>query len=47
MQEFEDGAREIGVDRLRVEASAKDDGAIRFYREMRVEDYTITLKEDF
>ncbi|QGA80393.1 GNAT family N-acetyltransferase [Candidatus Nanohalobium constans] len=47
VQEFKDWAREKGADRLRVEASAENEDAIRFYQENGFEDYSVTLEEDF
>ena len=47
MEEFKDWAEEQDADRLRVEASAQNKGAIRFYRENGFEDYSATLEEDF
>jgi RimJ/RimL family protein N-acetyltransferase len=47
MNEFKDWAEEKDVERLRVEASADNKGAIRFYRENGFKDYSLTLEEDF
>lgn len=47
MDEFKDWAEEKDAERLRVEASADNKGAIRFYRENGFKDYSLTLEEDF
>lgn len=47
LEEFKDWADNQDADRLRVEASAQNKGAIRFYRDNGFEDYTITLEGDF
>jgi len=47
MENFKDWTEEKDADRLRVEASAQNKGAIRFYRENGFEDYALTLEEDF
>jgi GNAT superfamily N-acetyltransferase len=45
--EFKEWAEEKDADRLRVEASARNKRAIKFYQENGFEDYTVTLEEDF
>jgi len=47
MENFKHWTKEKDADRLIVEASAANEEAIRFYREKGVEDYIITLEEDF
>lgn len=47
MEEFKDWAQKQDADRLRVEASAQNTGAIEFYQENGFEDYSVTLEEDF
>jgi len=46
MENFKEWAKEKDADRLRVEASADNEEAIRFYRENEFEDYTVILEED-
>lgn len=46
MEKFRSWAREKHADRLRVEASAENAGALKFYRKNDFEDYSITLEEN-
>jgi GNAT superfamily N-acetyltransferase len=47
VENFKDWAEKQDVDRLRVEASAENEGAIKFYRRNGFKDYAVTLEEDF
>lgn len=47
MKEFKDWVEKQEADRLRVEASAQNRRAIRFYQENGFEDYSVTLEEVF
>ena len=47
VENFKDWATKQDVDRLRVEASAENKGAIKFYRRNGFENYALTLEEDF
>ena len=47
VEEFKEWTEEKDADRLRVEASAQNKRAIKFYQENGFEDYTVTLEEDF
>ena len=46
MEQFNSWSKEKDADRLRVEATAQNEDAIRFYRDNGFEDYALTLERE-
>ncbi len=46
MEQFNSWSEEKGADRLRVEATAQNEEAIRFYRENGFDDYALILERE-
>lgn len=46
MEEFHEWAQDQRVDRTRVEVTAQNEAAIRFYQDNGFEDYAVTLERD-